>query len=87
MAQCRVLRLEPPAFGQIARLVGSALTAFEKRFCTTTEQRLDAAEVSGGLEALYRPSPDTAGGGETFLSELKADPGSTCSMCLRRPIS
>lgn len=75
LAQCRVLRLEPPTFGQIARLVGSALTVFEKRFCTTIEQRLDAAEVSDRLEALCRPSPDTAGGGPTFLSELKADPG------------
>ena len=36
---------------------------------------MDAAGVGGHLELLYRTSPDTAGGGETFLSELKADPG------------
>jgi hypothetical protein len=75
LAQCRVLRMEPPSFGQISRLVGSALTVFEKRFCTTIEQRLDAVGVGGHLESLYRPSPDAAGGGATFLSELKADPG------------
>lgn len=44
LAQCRVLHLEPPSFGQIARLVGSALMLF-KRFCTTIEQRLDTVEV------------------------------------------
>ncbi|MCN0154355.1 Tn3 family transposase [Salinispora arenicola] len=36
---------------------------------------MDAVEAGGRLESLYRPSPDPAGGGETFLSELKADPG------------
>jgi len=75
LAQCRVLRMEPPAFGQIGRLVGSALTIFEKRFCATVEQRLDEVGIGGRLELLYRPSPDAVGGGETFLSELKADPG------------
>jgi hypothetical protein len=30
--QCRVLRMEPPAFGQIGRLVGSALTMFELHY-------------------------------------------------------
>jgi Domain of unknown function (DUF4158) len=39
-AQCRALRMEPPAFGQISRLVGSALAMFEQRFCTTIVQRL-----------------------------------------------
>lgn len=73
LAQCRVLHLEPPSFGQIARLVGSALTLFEKRFCTTIEQRLDAVEIGGRLEASYRPAPDAAGGGGRFLSDLKAD--------------
>lgn len=58
LAQCRVLRMEPPTFGQIARLVGSALTMFEQRFCSTIVQRLNAACVDGHLELLYRPSPD-----------------------------
>jgi TnpA family transposase len=75
LTQCRTLRMEPPTFGQIARLVGSALTMFEQRFCATIAQRLDAAGVDGHLDLLYRASPDAAGGGETFLSELKADPG------------
>jgi TnpA family transposase len=87
LAQCRVLRMEPPAFGQIGRLVGSALAMFEKRFCTTIEQRLDAVGIGGRLELLYRPSPDAAGGGETFLSELKADPGPLGTDTFRTEVS
>jgi hypothetical protein len=46
LAHCRSeqVRLEPPTFGQISRLVGSALRMFEERFCGTTEHRLDAVE-------------------------------------------
>ena len=50
LAQCRVLRMEPPAFGQIGRLVGSALTMFEKRFCTMVEQRLDDLDMDTHLD-------------------------------------
>jgi hypothetical protein len=46
LAHCRSgkVRLEPPTFGQISRLVGRALRMFEERFCRTVEQRLDAVD-------------------------------------------
>ncbi|MFJ2271915.1 hypothetical protein ACIO8F_40355 [Streptomyces sp. NPDC087228] len=68
---------EPPTPGRIARLVGSAVTTFHERFCAATVDRLSAATRSrldnlvaedGGVE-------DSAGGGVTFFSELKAEPG------------
>lgn len=81
IAHCRSekVRLEPPTFGQISRLVGSGLRMFEERFCRTVEQRLDAAEgVVERLEQLTATGDDpesAAGGGERFLYELKTDPG------------
>jgi hypothetical protein len=59
LAHCRseTVRLEPPTFGQISRLVGSALRMFEERFCRTIEQRLDAVE---GVKQRLGP-PTTAG--------------------------
>lgn len=81
IAHCRSekVRLEPPTFGQISRLVGSALRMFEERFCRTVERRLDAAEgVVEHLEQLTGTGEDpesAAGGGERFLYELKTDPG------------
>ncbi|MFJ5048267.1 DUF4158 domain-containing protein [Streptomyces sp. NPDC088719] len=40
VARCRGDRMEPPTPGRIARLVGSAVTTFEERFCTATVGRL-----------------------------------------------
>lgn len=68
---------EPPTPGRVARLVGSAVTTFHERFCEATVDRLSAVTRSrldnlvaedGGVE-------DSAGGGVTFFSELKAEPG------------
>ena len=81
IAHCRSekVRLEPPTFGQISRLVGSALRMFEERFCRTVEQRLDAVDgVVPRLEQVAGQGADcesAAGGGERFLYELKTDPG------------
>jgi hypothetical protein len=81
LAHCRSekVRLEPPTFGQISRLVGSALRMFEERFCCTIEQHLDAVDgVVPRLEQVAGPGEDpesAAGGGERFLYELKTDPG------------
>nr|WP_214661069.1 hypothetical protein [Streptomyces polyasparticus] len=78
VARCRKGRLEPPTPGRIAHLVGSALSAFEERFCATTVGRLSAATRSR-LDNLIAEdadaSEDSAGGGGTFFTELKADPG------------
>jgi hypothetical protein len=51
VARCRAERLEPPAPGQVGRLVGSAVTTFEQRFCATITERLDA-HAEAGLERL-----------------------------------
>jgi hypothetical protein len=46
VARCRKGRLEPPTPGRIARLVGSAISTFEERFCAATVGRLSAATRS-----------------------------------------
>ncbi len=78
VARCRKDRLEPPTPGRIARLVGSAVNTFEERFCATTVGRLSAATRSR-LDDLIaedaEASGDSTGGGGTFFTELKADPG------------
>ncbi|WUA20954.1 hypothetical protein OG459_01045 [Streptomyces canus] len=40
VARCRNDHLEPPAPGQVRRLVGKAIKDFEKRFCRSTLDRL-----------------------------------------------
>ncbi|SFO06956.1 Transposase and inactivated derivatives, TnpA family [Streptomyces sp. cf124] len=78
VARCRNDRLEPPTPGRIARLVGSAVSTFEERFCAATVGRLSAATRSR-LDDLIAEDAGTdaesAGGGDTFFTELKADPG------------
>ncbi|MFF4391263.1 Tn3 family transposase [Streptomyces sp. NPDC001552] len=77
VVRCRGDRMEPPTPGRIARLVGSAVTTFEERFCTATVDRLSAATRSrlDDLVAEDAGGEDSAGGGVSFFSELKADPG------------
>ncbi|MEU4955259.1 Tn3 family transposase [Streptomyces lavendulae] len=77
VVRCRGDRMEPPTPGRIARLVGSAVTAFEERFCAATVDRLSAATRSrlDDLVAEDASGEDAAGGGVSFFSELKADPG------------
>ncbi|MET8167487.1 DUF4158 domain-containing protein [Streptomyces sp. NPDC005329] len=78
VARCRNDRLEPPTPGRIARLVGSAVSTVEERFCTATVGRLSAATRSrlDDLIAEYAGADaESAGGGGTFFTELKADPG------------
>ncbi|MGW0579788.1 DUF4158 domain-containing protein, partial [Streptomyces sp. NPDC002920] len=74
VARCRKDRLEPPAPGQIARLVGRgrAVSTFEERFCATTVGRLSAATRSR-LDDLVAEDAgadeESAGGGGTFFTE------------------
>ncbi|MEV6618463.1 Tn3 family transposase [Streptomyces sp. NPDC051051] len=77
VVRCRGDRMEPPAPGRIARLVGSAVTTFEERFCAATVDRLSAATRSrlDDLVAEDTGGQESAGGGVSFFSELKADPG------------
>nr|WP_214662244.1 DUF4158 domain-containing protein [Streptomyces polyasparticus] len=80
VARCRKAHMEPPAPGQVARLVGSAVSTFEDRFCQTTTRRLSAATRSR-LDDLVAEDDGqdgeekaSVGGGQTFFTELKADP-------------
>ncbi|MFE1875552.1 DUF4158 domain-containing protein [Streptomyces sp. NPDC059496] len=86
VARCRNERLEPPTPGQVARLVASAVSHFEDRFCQLTTTRLSAVTRSR-LDDLVAEEggPDSSGGGRSFFTELKADPGrSGWSRCWRR---
>ncbi|MFB8395114.1 DUF4158 domain-containing protein [Streptomyces yangpuensis] len=79
VARCRRQLMEPPTPGQVGRLVGSAVSTFEERFCqaatgwlsATTRTLLDELVVEdvGGAEGEGR-----VGGGTAFFTELKADP-------------
>ena len=92
-AHCRSekVRLEPPAFGQISRLVNSAVRQFEERFCRVVEHRLDAVDgVVERLEWLVGPGEDpesSTGCGERFLYELKTDPGALSTETFRREVA
>jgi hypothetical protein len=45
LVRCRAGKLEPPTPGRIDRLVGSARSTFDQRFCARTVSRLSAASV------------------------------------------
>jgi hypothetical protein len=82
VARCRNDRIEPPAPAKVDRLVGRAVRAFEERFCRITMERLPRAiqdrldELSAGEErAGGEGEADVVGGGRSFFTELKTDPG------------
>jgi hypothetical protein len=77
VARCRKGHLEPPTPGQVGRLVASAVNSFEKRFCATTVVRLSAASRSRLDDLVVEDDggEGSVGGGRTFFTELKADPG------------
>lgn len=70
LVRCRTERIEPP--GRLDRIIGSARTAFEKRFCELTCSWLDQ-ECADRLEVLLVDESGSGRGG--LLAELKADPG------------
>ncbi|QGK70023.1 Tn3 family transposase [Allosaccharopolyspora coralli] len=69
LVRCRADGIEPP--GRLDRIIGSARSTFEQRFCHRTVERLPEASVAA-LEVLIAED-DSAGRG--LLAELKADPG------------
>ena len=75
VVRCRGDRMEPPTPGRIARLVGSAVNTFEERFCADTVGRLSAATRSrlDDLVAEDVGADESAGGGVSFFTELKAE--------------
>lgn len=85
VARCRNDHVEPPAPGQVGRLVGKAVRDFEAQFCRSRVERLSHATRSR-LEDLVASSEDVAaeeadgedavaGGGWSYFAELKTDPG------------
>lgn len=60
VARCRKKSMEPPAPGQVARVVGSAVNTFEDRFCRTVTRRLSAT-ARGLLDELVA---EEAGAGD-----------------------
>jgi hypothetical protein len=91
LARCGATGLEPPSYGQVSRLVNSAVHQFEDHFTRDIESRLDAAAgVADRLEALAglgdHAQGSVAGGGERFLYELKTDPGPLGTETFRREV-
>ncbi|MFE3558525.1 DUF4158 domain-containing protein [Streptomyces sp. NPDC059193] len=48
VTRCRNAHIEPPAPGQVRRLVGKAVRDFENRFCRSTLETLDVAALQVG---------------------------------------
>ncbi|GHC35382.1 hypothetical protein [Streptomyces cinnamoneus] len=79
VARCRNDHIEPPAPARGRRLVGRAMKDFDTRFCRTTVDRLSHMTRSRLEDVVANGEPGgegaVAGGGRSFLSELKTDPG------------
>ena len=79
LARCRAEKIEPP--GRMDRIIGHANAAADKQFCATTVSRLGPAVIAAldtviaGDDESGDPAAEVAGGGPTFFTELKADPG------------
>jgi hypothetical protein len=76
LARCRQERVEPPGPSRVERILGTAEAASERRFTTRTAARLTPDAAARLRELITAGDPDEgAGGGTSFLQELKADPG------------
>lgn len=78
VARCRNDHIEPPAPARVRRLVGKAMKDFDTRFCRTTVDRLSHMTRSRLEDLVADGEPGAgavAGGGRSFFSELKTDPG------------
>ncbi|GAA0699904.1 Tn3 family transposase [Kitasatospora atroaurantiaca] len=83
VARCRNDHIEPPAPAKVRRLVGKAVKTFDARFCRTTMERLShmtrsrLEDLVAGGEGDDEPDGEkaAAGGGRSFFTELKTDPG------------
>ncbi len=64
LARCREVKVEPPAPGQVERLLGAAESMFERDFTIATVERLPAEAVGGLEELIATDDPDTEGEGE-----------------------
>ncbi|ONM47892.1 MULTISPECIES: Tn3 family transposase [Nocardia] len=85
LVRCRAEKLEPPTPGRIDRLVGSARSTFDQRFCARTMSRLGAASVQA-LNELVAETATPLASGRNLLAELKSDPGKVSLETLLREI-
>ncbi|WP_072691401.1 Tn3 family transposase [Rhodococcus marinonascens] len=83
LVRCRAERVEPP--GRIDRIIGSARTAFEKRFCERTVSRLSEVSIAG-LNNVVAVGAAPLSGGRNLLAELKSDPGKVSLETLLREV-
>jgi TnpA family transposase len=75
VARCRQERIEPPKPSRVERVLGGAEAMFERQFTGAVVERLSAQAVGRLEELIEGGDPDAAGGGRSFLQELKEDPG------------
>jgi hypothetical protein len=74
LARCRAERIEPA--GRIDRILGAAQASFERQFTATIAGRITEAAAERLEQLVGDESTDgVQGGGVSFLTELKADPG------------
>ncbi|WP_228566901.1 Tn3 family transposase [Nocardia sp. SYP-A9097] len=83
LVRCRADRVEPP--GRIDRIIGSARTTFEKRFCERTVARLSALSIDR-LSNLVAIGAAPLASGRNLLAELKSDPGKVSLETLLREV-
>ena len=74
VARCRQERIEPPKSSRVERVLGGAEAMFERQFTGAVVERLSAQAVGRLEELIEGGDPDAAGGGRSFLQELKEDP-------------
>ncbi|CAL9347212.1 Tn3 family transposase ISNpu13 [Streptomyces sp. enrichment culture] len=65
VARCRNDHIEPPAPGQVRRLVGKAIKDFEKQFCRSTLDRLSHATRSRLEQLITGDGTEHGADGET----------------------
>jgi hypothetical protein len=62
LVRCRQERIEPPAAGQVERVLGEAESLFDRHFTLTTRDRLPDGAADKLEELLEGEDPDSVGG-------------------------
>jgi hypothetical protein len=76
VARCRAEHIEPPRSSRVGRVLGNAKATAERQFTATIAGRVFESSAERLEQLAGEDSPDgVLGGGVSFLTELKADPG------------
>jgi hypothetical protein len=76
VARCRAEHIEPPRSSRVERVLGNAKATSERQFTATIAGRVSESSAERLEQLAGEDSPDgVLGGGVSFLTELKADPG------------